>query len=65
MFEENTTNKGGGAIYDLNEIVKIRELCDKKKLGLHLDGARLWNALKLLMKIQNNMVSFLTQSRFV
>ena len=29
---ENTTNKGGGAIYDLNEIVKIRELCDKKNL---------------------------------
>ena len=44
---ENTTNKGGGAIYDLNEIVKIRELCDKKKLGLHLDGARLWNALEV------------------
>ena len=43
---ENTTNKGGGAIYDLNEIVKIRELCDKK-LGLHLDGARLWNALEV------------------
>ena len=44
---ENTTNKGGGAIYDFNEIVKIRELCDKKKLGLHLDGARLWNALEV------------------
>ena len=44
---ENTTNKGGGAIYDLNEIVKIRELCSKKKLGLHLDGARLWNALEV------------------
>ena len=41
------TNKGGGAIYDLNEIVKIRELCSKKKLGLHLDGARLWNALEV------------------
>ena len=47
MCLENTTNKGGGAIYDLNEIVKIRELCDKKKLGLHLDGARLWNALEV------------------
>ncbi len=44
---ENTTNKGGGAIYDLNEIVKIRELCSQKKLSLHLDGARLWNALEV------------------
>ena len=42
---ENTTNKGGGAIYDFNEIKKIRNLCDKHNLGLHLDGARLWNAL--------------------
>ena len=42
---ENTTNKGGGAIYDFNEIKKIRNLCDKHNIGLHLDGARLWNAL--------------------
>ena len=44
---ENTTNKGGGAIYDLNEMLKIREVCVKNKLGLHLDGARLWNALEV------------------
>ena len=42
---ENTTNKGGGACYDLNEIGKIRAVCDTHNLGLHLDGARLWNAL--------------------
>ena len=42
---ENTTNKGGGAIYDFNEIKRIRNLCDKYDLMLHLDGARLWNAL--------------------
>ncbi len=42
---ENTTNKGGGACYDLDEIVKIKEVCDTHGLGLHLDGARLWNAL--------------------
>ncbi|WP_035337382.1 GntG family PLP-dependent aldolase [Dokdonia sp. PRO95] len=41
---ENTTNKGGGACYDLDEIVKIKEVCDAHGLGLHLDGARLWNA---------------------
>ncbi|MGA1030165.1 MAG: threonine aldolase family protein [Flavobacteriaceae bacterium] len=42
---ENTTNKGGGAFYDFEEIKKIRALCDQHELGLHLDGARLWNAL--------------------
>ncbi len=42
---ENTTNKGGGACWDLNEILKIRAICDAHKLGYHLDGARLWNAM--------------------
>jgi len=42
---ENTTNKGGGACWDFNEISKIRTVCDAHDLGLHLDGARLWNAL--------------------
>ena len=42
---ENTTNKGGGACWDFEEILKIRSVCDTHNLGLHLDGARLWNAL--------------------
>lgn len=42
---ENTTNKGGGACWDFEEIRKIRQVCDKNGLGYHLDGARLWNAL--------------------
>ena len=42
---ENTTNKGGGACYDLEEIKKIRKVCNQHQLGLHLDGARLFNAL--------------------
>lgn len=42
---ENTTNKGGGACYDLKEIDAIKAITDAKGLGLHLDGARLWNAL--------------------
>ncbi len=42
---ENTTNKGGGACYDLEEIKKIRKVCNTNGLGLHLDGARLFNAL--------------------
>ncbi|MDT0294992.1 threonine aldolase family protein [Mesonia ostreae] len=42
---ENTTNKGGGACYDFAELKKIRKVCDAHDLGLHLDGARLFNAL--------------------
>ncbi|GLB49155.1 threonine aldolase family protein [Neptunitalea lumnitzerae] len=42
---ENTANKGGGTCYDFQEILKIREVCDSHNLKLHLDGARLWNAL--------------------
>ncbi len=42
---ENTMNKGGGSMYDFKEIEKIRKLCDAKGLALHLDGARLYNAL--------------------
>lgn len=42
---ENTMNKGGGSIYDLQEIKLIRKVCDKNQLKLHLDGARFFNAL--------------------
>nr|WP_321224078.1 GntG family PLP-dependent aldolase [uncultured Psychroserpens sp.] len=42
---ENTANRGGGSCWDFNEIKKIRKVCDTHSLGLHLDGARLWNAL--------------------
>lgn len=42
---ENTCNKGGGSIYTLEEIRPISELCRAKGLSLHLDGARLFNAL--------------------
>ncbi|MEO0332119.1 MAG: GntG family PLP-dependent aldolase [Bacteroidota bacterium] len=42
---ENTMNKGGGACYQLNQIKEIAEVCQKHKLALHLDGARVFNAL--------------------
>ena len=42
---ENTTNKGGGACWDFEEIRKIKEVCISHGLTYHLDGARLWNAL--------------------
>lgn len=42
---ENTTNKGGGACWDFNEIKKIHTIAQKNNLVFHLDGARLFNAL--------------------
>ena len=42
---ENTNNRGGGSCYDFNEIKKIKQVCLANDLALHLDGARLWNAM--------------------
>ena len=42
---ENSMNKGGGTIYDFREVQAISEVCKKHGLKLHLDGARLFNAL--------------------
>ncbi|WKN40549.1 threonine aldolase family protein [Tunicatimonas pelagia] len=42
---ENTMNKGGGACYPLNQIELIANVCQKHSLALHLDGARVFNAL--------------------
>jgi threonine aldolase len=42
---ENTANRGGGACYDFNDLLAIRQVCNRHSLSLHLDGARLFNAL--------------------
>ena len=42
---ENTTNKGGGACYQIEELQKIKQVCVENNLKYHLDGARLWNAM--------------------
>ncbi len=42
---ENTCNRGGGKIFDFQEIQRIRQVCSDNKLKLHLDGARLFNAI--------------------
>lgn len=48
---ENTTNKGGGACYEIESLQKIKQVCDQNNLKFHLDGARIWNAL--VFKNQN------------
>src|SRR6185436_19870289 len=43
---ENTSNKGGGSYYSLQSIKEIKEVCERHRLKLHLDGARIFNALE-------------------
>lgn len=42
---EDTSNRGGGAIYDFQEIKNLRTFCNEINIPLHLDGARVFNAL--------------------
>jgi threonine aldolase len=51
---ENTSNRGGGSCYEWPEILRIREVCDQHGLALHLDGARLFNAV---VSLESRVVS--------
>lgn len=42
---ENTVNKGGGSIYPLDVIQEIAKVAVDNKMKMHLDGARIFNAL--------------------
>jgi len=41
---ENTVNRGGGRVYQLERIQELTSLARSKGIVNHLDGARLWNA---------------------
>jgi len=42
---ENTANRGGGSCYNMSDLQSIKEVCFKNNLRLHLDGARVFNAI--------------------
>jgi len=42
---EQTHNSGGGSIYPLSAIERIRAVADLHRIPMHLDGARLFNAV--------------------
>jgi threonine aldolase len=42
---ENTVNKGGGSFYSSESLTAISQFCRSKSIPLHLDGARIFNAL--------------------
>jgi threonine aldolase len=62
---ENTTNKGGGACYELETLREIKSVCDQHGLSYHLDGARLWNALVAKISRPRILESCLIRFRFV
>ncbi len=41
---ENTHNFAGGVVQPLAALTALRTLADRRGLGVHLDGARVWNA---------------------
>ncbi len=43
---ENSTNKGGGTCYSKKELTEIQTAADELNLFVHLDGARIWNAIE-------------------
>ena len=55
---ENTCNRGGGNCYDLKAINEIKTYCDQINLPLHLDGARLFNAIVKTEVSSQTMGSF-------
>lgn len=42
---ENSTNKGGGCCYSEQELASISAFATQNNLAIHLDGARIWNAM--------------------
>lgn len=42
---ENTHNRGGGSVWPIRSIGDIRQLARERGLRMHLDGARIWNAM--------------------
>jgi threonine aldolase len=62
---ENTVNKGGGACYTMDEMRQIGHICRQHGLSLHLDGARLFNALTETGMILPRSGEYLTQLQYV
>jgi threonine aldolase len=44
VMVENTHNRAGGTVTTEDDMAGLRELCDRRGLALHIDGARLPNA---------------------
>ncbi|MBE0645213.1 MAG: aminotransferase class I/II-fold pyridoxal phosphate-dependent enzyme [Bacteroidetes bacterium] len=41
---ENTHNRMGGTLFPIEAMRSLQDFCRMRAIGLHLDGARIWNA---------------------
>lgn len=56
VFVENTTNRGGGKVWPIDQLQAVADVAKQNQLGLHMDGARLWNAAIALNKPEAELV---------
>jgi threonine aldolase len=59
---EQTVNRGGGAIWSLAALSDVSRAVKESGLSLHMDGARLMNAVVAAMPTRNNTASSATAS---
>ncbi len=45
VVAEDTSNRGGGKCYTMDELTALSAYCRKKQLAFHLDGARAFNSI--------------------
>ncbi|MBL7824191.1 MAG: aminotransferase class I/II-fold pyridoxal phosphate-dependent enzyme [Saprospiraceae bacterium] len=58
---ENTVNRAGGQAYSLEQLKDVSRTCRKNGLSLHLDGARIFNAM-IASKTTPNQIGPLVDS---
>jgi threonine aldolase len=61
---ENTHNRGGGTVYDLQRLAAIKAIADEKGIPMHLDGARIFNAAIKLGVDASKIASYFDSVQF-
>lgn len=55
IWVENSHNRAGGTIFPQEEVLRLRQLATEEGLGLHLDGARIWNVAVAVGKSEREL----------
>jgi len=58
VVAEDTSNRGGGKCYEMEQLEQLSDCCRKNGLHLHLDGARVFNAVA---KRNHNLIHYGSQ----
>ena len=57
VWIENSANRAGGTIFPQNEVLRLRKFATENDLGMHLDGARIWNVAAAIGKTEAELVA--------